>query len=442
MSSGFWALVGRVTALATLLLNYRMICDRLSDSDTSIYVIGVGIASLGSIICGSGLGSVLLRRFSHESKNSDSSEGRVTDRSALLKRVLLIASSTWLVYAVGIHALIHFDPMFFRRPVAHVLTVLVVWVAFRCLLTLLTESLRGLQAFSMAAMTGGQQEGPVVNLLVFVALVSFGSRVDHVSEVLLIHASITGLVACLTLLYVVFLLRDGKRISGEVIATRSILAESGKVLVSQLSIFGVIEIETLLIGRYCDDTSIATWGAIRRLMALVSAPLLLINAAIPRFLAELHHQGDLKRLERLLRGTASLATPPAIVAFLLLYFLGDRVLSLFNQQYAIGWSPLVILTAANIVFVGAGSAGLALRMTDNQGRTTAIAVALCLIYLLIAPSVISAYGIQGAAWLAAGLIIIRNAAATLLVRKILGIWCLASLDPRKVVGVVRSIRRK
>jgi len=108
---------------------------------------------------------------------------------------------------------------------------------------------------------------------------------------------------------------------------RSLLSESLVVLVSQMSIFGLVEFDTLLIGRYCDDSQAGAWGAIRRLITVVSAPLLLVNAALPGFIAELHSQGEKIKLEKILRAASTLATPPAIVAFVGLFYFafGGRV---------------------------------------------------------------------------------------------------------------------
>jgi len=40
---------------------------------------------------------------------------------------------------------------------------------------------------------------------------------------------------------------------------RSLLSESLMVMISQMSIFGLVEFETLLIGRYCDDSQVGAW---------------------------------------------------------------------------------------------------------------------------------------------------------------------------------------
>ena len=67
--------------------------------------------------------------------------------------------------------------------------------------------------------------------------------------------------------------------------------------------------------------------SVRRLITVVSAPLLLVNAALPGFIAELHSQGEKIKLEKILQAASTLATPPAIVAFVGLFYFafGGRV---------------------------------------------------------------------------------------------------------------------
>ncbi|MCC9654434.1 lipopolysaccharide biosynthesis protein [Rhodopirellula halodulae] len=210
-------------------------------------------------------------------------------------------------------------------------------------------------------------------------------------------------------------------------------------MISQMAVFGLVEFETLLVGRYCTDVEVGTWGAIRRMISLVSAPLLLINAAVPTFIAELYSAGDLKQLQRLLRTTSTIATPPALIAFLLFLFFGDAVLSVFDPDFAVGATSLCLLGAANVVFVGAGSAGLTLRMTNRLGVTTVTTVLLAIAYVFTAPWVIQTYQLFGAACMAALMICARNVISMLIVRWQIKIWCTPTTDLRGMLELSKRI---
>ena len=441
-SSGAWSLIGRIGTMGSVLLNYWLICRVLPDDQVSKYVVCLGIVGFSSLVCGTGLGSVLLRRLSGTQAST------FEQRRSLLLKILKIAAVSWLLVCAGFAVLLYNNPLFFNRPVASVGWILMLWVCARCTLSLVTEAVRGLQIFYLAALSGGQQEGPVVNLIMTVLLLSLGPFLSETRHILMLHVCVTTLISGIVL---AMLLSAMKRIGdSDETPTQEIpfpsvgnlLSEGSKVLASQMAIFGIIELETILIGKYCDDIQVGAWGAIRRLMAIVSAPLLLINAAIPSFVAELHDKRDFKRMERLLRAASAVCVPPSLIAFVALYFFGGQLLSVFNPQFIVGWTPLALLAAANIVFVTAGSAGLTLRMTDNQGWATVSTLTLAVTYIIAAPWIISFYGITGAAVMAMALIVLRNLISTLLVRYVLKIWCIPSIDFAEMKRIVQMVRRR
>lgn len=428
--------------MVSVLLNFRMICKVLPDEQLSLYVVAAGATSLGTLIAGAGLATVMLRRFSP--KKAD--EQQVEDRAGLLKKILTIASVTWAVTAFSLFAVLYVRPNLLGRSMTTVIIWILLWMAARCAITLLTEAFRGIQRFSMAAAFGGLQEGPLVNISMFVLLYAFGSHLAEASSVMMLHVLTTTVISGVGLVLVT---RSLKRVvvspatgGHSLPTTKSLLSESMKVLVSQMAIFGLVEFETLLVGRYCSDVQIGAWGAVRRLIAVVSAPLLLINAAIPTFVAELHQSGERSRLERLLRTASSVATPPAVIAFTAILLFGKTILTSFDPAFESASTCFAMLAAANIIFVAAGSAGLTLRMTNHQGWATASTLVLAGVYVLIAPWVIQHYSLFGAAVLAAAMIVLRNVIATLLVRRFLNIWCIPSFNAKEIREFIKMLKNR
>ena len=450
-SSGFWALFGKIASIVSVLLNYRVLCEHLSPAELAIYVVACGATSLGALLCGCGLGTATLRRLSmaNQPDANQSDDGPLLFREGLVVHVLLLASVAWVLVASGLLTTLHLRPFFFGQPLSPVIFLIVGWMATRCCLALMTETARGLQHFSLAAGIGGMQEGPIVNLLVLMTFLVLGDRITTAGDALHVHLVASSTIAISTLIVTFRLMRriDRER-PGQSHRTwfsqptTSLLGEGGKVLVSQLAIHGIVEVETLLIGKHCSADEIGAWGLIRRLMSVVSAPLLLINASIPSFVAELYGKGEKAKMEKLLRGAATIASPPAIIAFVALFFLGKPLLASYDPQFVTSWLPLMLLAGANIVFVAAGSAGLTLRMTNRQGWATTSTLALGVIYLMIAPWVIKHHQLLGAAIIAAAMIVLRNTISTVLVRVFLKIWCIPSPDVRQVGSVVSIIRNR
>lgn len=459
-SSGIWALLGRVASIVTVLINYRLICERLGD-DVAVYVICAGLAGLGTLVAGAGLSTALLRRFS-----SQDTAHTALNRKSLLLRVLALSAIAWLLVSASLFLLTAFLPNFFARPISGLVGLIALWVLGRTVLTIIAEALRSVQKFSLSAMYGGLQEGPYVNLSILACLLVYPAGMMDAPKVLAIHAVVTCFVAVLgtAQAFQVIAARDAERskegevatintgmeestsagvkVSASPPTTREIASESMKVLVSQMAIFGIVEFETLLVGKYCTDVEIGAWGAIRRVISVVSGPLLLINAAIPSFVAELYSKGDMRRLEKLLRFSSTIATPPACIAFMLIFLFGKQILGYFDPSFEVGYPSLTILAASNIVFVAAGSAGLTLKMANRQGWATVSTLILAVAYVLVAPVTAQRYGLVGIAVLSSVLVLARNVISTLLVKYFLNLWCVPSLSLEAIADFRQLLQQK
>ena len=425
-SSGLWSAIGRVGSILAVLLNYRLIVALLDESETSTYVVAAGLTSLATLACTGGLASAVLRRVA-----GSGGEARPRLSVDLMRRVGTLTAVYCVIVLTSVWIFLSYRPDYFGRPLAGYLPVLAGWILARVSLAIMTEAARGMHCYGLASMTGGHKEGPLVNFAVTIGLLVGWKIIDDPTDVFLLHVACTAVIA---MIGVAMLYRTdriaadendaGDRQSEEPVRYRSLVSEGAKVLISQLAVMGLVEIETLWIGRYCDDREINAWGVIRRLMEVVSGPLLLINAAIPSFVAELYAAGRTDALRRLLQSTAAAATPVALLGFITLYFFGGSFLASYDPAYVeVGRVPLLILTAANVFFVAAGSAGLTLRMANHQGWATTTTVLLAGVYFVIAPAVMQRFGLMGVAVMSASLIVLRNGIATLLVRSKLGIWC-------------------
>ena len=105
-----------------------------------------------------------------------------------------------------------------------------------------------------------------------------------------------------------------------------------------------------------------------------------------------------------------------------------RVLGWFDPNYSQFWLALLVMCAGQIVFVLAGSSGLALRMTGNQKLAMYSAIVATVIYILLAPPLISNYGILGAAISGCAIVAMRNISGALLVKYAIGIWTIPRLS--------------
>jgi O-antigen/teichoic acid export membrane protein len=100
-------------------------------------------------------------------------------------------------------------------------------------------------------------------------------------------------------------------------------------------------------------------------------PLLVVNLVMPSTAAEMYAQGKTVQLERTLRAFSTLAGVPSLLVLVGFMLLGGPILGLVYGDKPIYQGPeavlvLLILSAAKLVAVWAGSCGMVLQFTGHQ----------------------------------------------------------------------------
>lgn len=159
------------------------------------------------------------------------------------------------------------------------------------------------------------------------------------------------------------------------------------------------QLGTVMVGIFAAEADTAFFRVADRVAALVSMPLVVLNAVIAADIARGYASGDVGAvldLVRRARRWAILGATPLILGMVI--FGRELVQFLFGSQYAAGsYLTLVILVAGQAVNVVCGSVGLALTMCAREKfvlREQAVAMGMAAIAL---PPVILFAGITGAA---------------------------------------------
>ncbi len=418
LSSGFWSIVGRLTSNFCLLFNYHLICGKLSTEELSLYVIVSGLCGLGTLICGGAFAAVTLRHF-----GSSGVSLATVDRADILRKVLFQSALTCLLAGAASYALLDYRPLLLGRSIDTVAPLAMAWIVARSLCLIIAEAVKGLQQFAVSSMIGGLQEGILVNLALSIVLVAEAGSIQSTFHLLCVHLGLT-LVALLTgISWLLTRAALSKTAGLQRVGFGQLAWEAAKILVNEMVGKGLIEYETLLVGRYCDNTSVAAWGAVRRLGQIIKSPLLLINASLPSFIAELYASKDMIRLEKLLRGASTIALPIGLIVLAVFVFFGKQILSLFHPDFTSAYQPLLVMALANVAFIAGGSASLTLTMTNKQGAFTLASTLIAVLYCLAAPRLIFEHGLLGAASAGAALTIVLNVVATLIAKRSVGVWC-------------------
>jgi O-antigen/teichoic acid export membrane protein len=127
------------------------------------------------------------------------------------------------------------------------------------------------------------------------------------------------------------------------------------------------QLDLWIAGASLDQESVALYGSAKRLMRIVSLPLVMMNLVVPPLIAELHAKGDTTRLERAVRGAASLAGIPALVTLVAFVLWREELLGiLYGDFYRQAGTILFFLTIERLAFVWSGPCALALTMTGHD----------------------------------------------------------------------------
>jgi O-antigen/teichoic acid export membrane protein len=181
-------------------------------------------------------------------------------------------------------------------------------------------------------------------------------------------------------------------------------------------------------GSAVSHESFALYAAARRLMLLIGLPLQLVGLTIVASISELHAQGRLASLQRLLRDSATLAVIPALFALLALLAFGDRISALiFGPYYAAAGTPLRLLCLGQIAFVCAGSAELTLIMTGRQRIALFVNLGTTLALAVGGTLAARYFGITGLAAANAAVIALQVGLFSFFARRSLGIWTVVDL---------------
>jgi O-antigen/teichoic acid export membrane protein len=163
--------------------------------------------------------------------------------------------------------------------------------------------------------------------------------------------------------------------------------------------------------------------------------------------AELHGRGDLKRLERLVRGVATIVAAPSLFALVVLMAAPETMLRLVAGEAFVGAATaLQIMCVGAIVFVLTGNNGLTLVMTGRQRELMVWSIASVAFYAVISPPLVARYGIVGAATAFTLQTIVQNVSVTLRVKQIMGIWTVPltswSAAREEAVQLAKRLRRR
>lgn len=445
LSGGAWALGGKVGAAAIGLATNAILARMLSPQEFGAYFLALSIVSFGAIVGCQGLNKSAVR-FVAESLGL----GR-HDRARRVVALIAGLGALGALVSGGGYLLVggFVGERLFNSPALVAVTALIAgWIALSTMQELFAETFRGFHDIQRATIfggvaTGGNSAGLLMRLFLIAGLVVLWLSAEEASltTVMLIivgSASVSALISGWALRARVLSLGSGDS-KGDGVALGEVLHVSAPLLVNNVTAFFLMQSDIWILGAFGSQEEVAIYGAASRFVALVTMPLMIVNAVLPPIIAELYARGERARLERTMRPFATLAGIPSLMALGLFALAGGPILGfVYGDFYSGGALVLALLSLGKLAFVWSGSCGLTLQMTGHQMLMMWISIFCGLVFVTGAVWAVQDYGATGVASVTAGSVVLQSLLMVLAAKKKTGIWTHVSFSLAPVWEAIRK----
>jgi O-antigen/teichoic acid export membrane protein len=447
LSNAFWSIAGRAASIGCVFLSSILLARQLPTEQFSAYTVASALVTFLAMIAASGAPRVILRLIR---------EGRAADQprrmldgirgcmllvslSSLLATVVLVAGAPYVHLSHSWAALREY-----ALPVA-------LWMSLSAICISLSHILQGFDDYRGAAMAGARNGGIIANVL-FLAVAAICAKMEMLD--LRIALALQVALNLLAALYAGSSLRNPiasirRKIAASYVDSHSgeyglgwFFRESWPILVIQLTSLGIAQIDIFVVAWLCGDQEVAAFGAISRLCEILASSHVLSAAIAAPFVSELFATGQLEKLERFLRGIASVVALPVFAIATIYLVVPAVVLSFcYGPKFVDGAVTLQIATIGACVGTLTGLNSITLIMVGRQRDLLIISIVANAIYLLIIPFMVMTWGIAGAAAASAIVFGSYNLLVTFIVRYRIGIWTFPSLSLASYRVLVQTLMK-
>lgn len=156
--------------------------------------------------------------------------------------------------------------------------------------------------------------------------------------------------------------------------------------------------DIVLLGIFAPSEEVGYYRIAVKGATLVAFTLSAVNMVVAPYIARLHAEGRTEKLQEMLTLTARVIILTALPVAAGLAAAGEPILGfVFGDEYRAGYSPLVILTLAQLVNAAAGSVGVLLNMTGHERDSAFGASVAAVLNVALNLALIPRYGMEGAA---------------------------------------------
>jgi O-antigen/teichoic acid export membrane protein len=438
LRGGALVVIARLLVITAGLVIQMILARILPPEELGAYFLTQSIVSTIAVFSQVGLGRPLTRDLARFIGRNE-----VDSAKSLLLLVLRLSlvpvAGIAAIYAIGAGSWLA-NSAFSSPTMAGASVAAAGWIAGTAFQGLGAAATRGFHAVGAAAFL----DGALSNLVVVAGLgliIWTGSSTEF-TEIVWIAALATWLNVGICVLLL------GGRVRGVAskpsVTSRELLSAAIPLIGVQVAGLGFTQADLWMVGGLLPENDVALYGAAKRMARLVGVPIVALTLVVPPIVADLYARGEHARLQRLLRGSATLAGIPAVLVAIPCFILSDPLLGVvFGPFFANAGDLLKILCLERLAAVYVGPCVLVLTMTGHERDVLVVVV----ISGLLSLGAIFVGGLLGGA-----LGIASAFAAAGVVRECLAWWLVwhrlrirTDVDPMRVGAmrdaVMRGVRR-
>jgi O-antigen/teichoic acid export membrane protein len=261
---------------------------------------------------------------------------------------------------------------------------------------------------------------PLISLILILVLGKFFSLDDR--NALLAMFVGFSLAAALSIVYSLNAFPRGYFGVSPEYRTKEWIRFSVPTLLAAVTYMLVRQTSRILLGKFSATQLVGQFSAA---LLITDNLVFLLQALLPIFtplIAELFEQKDHVELQKVIKAAFRWSFTLSFPLFLIIWFLGEEVLTLFGQQYRAAYPVLVVLSLGQLINIATGPVGMVIQMIGKQDYDVINGVVAVLTNLIIGLIWIPRYGILGAGAAASLSLVIVHLARLIEMRIFLGIW--------------------
>jgi O-antigen/teichoic acid export membrane protein len=377
LRGGTWSLVARVSASLSGIGTQMLLARLVPPEDLGVYFLTQSVVAVAALVGQLGLNRTAVRHIAQSTAAGQPNRARGFV-GPTLGLAALASGAIAILYALLLGPLV--ADLLFSSPVMGTATLVTgLWVLAMSLQNVVAEVFRGFHAIGPASVFGGALTS-LIAVGCFAVIYSAGGQPSFDQVV---WVTVAGTVANLALAgCVLHRLASGPRERPHGVVAM-LMQSTLPVLGAGMLQAGFAQIDLWLVGAQFPQDDVALYGAAKRLMRLLSLPLVIINLVVPPLIVELHSRGESLRLQRAIRGASTLAGLPMLAMLALFVLAGAPVLEfVYGDFYRAGAPILFVLSIERGIFVWTGPCGIALMMTGNERHILRVTLAAGIVTLV------------------------------------------------------------